>query len=123
VDSIYWHAKFDPSCNNPQVKGVDVYYEKIWEYLTDNYIRRVKRMIELGMPPIYVLYIMNPEHLDLIECARFCGVKFITIAPPRLYQDATVCVNEDETLTMKSVLRVCNKYGNHIKRAIQLIAD
>lgn len=38
------HYVFDSKYNTPTIIGVDVHYNKIWEYIIDIYLKRLKRM-------------------------------------------------------------------------------
>lgn len=38
------HYNFEASADTPYIKGVDVYYNRIWEYIVEKYITRLKRM-------------------------------------------------------------------------------
>lgn len=38
------HYNFKADASTPYIKGVDVYYNRIWEYIIDKYIKRLKRM-------------------------------------------------------------------------------
>lgn len=118
IDCRFLHAKFDASKTTPYIHDVDVYYNKIWEYLFDNYRKRVHRMLSDHDIPIYILYIHAKHQLKLIDIAQQHRVKYITIAPERLYADSTVLVQEDEQLTINSVVRVCNRYKDTIREAL-----
>ncbi|MBO7693347.1 MAG: DUF1919 domain-containing protein [Methanobrevibacter sp.] len=39
----YTHFHFDKRCDKPKVKGISVYYNKIWEYIVDKYKKRLNR--------------------------------------------------------------------------------
>lgn len=38
------HHRFDAAAYTPQIRGVDVFYNKIWEYIADIYEKRLSRM-------------------------------------------------------------------------------
>ena len=57
------HCKFDKTINTPKIKGINVYYNKIWEYIFETYIKRTKRMISFKMDPIYILH-FDKNYLD-----------------------------------------------------------
>jgi hypothetical protein len=50
----YVHYKFSMFDKHPTVRGIDVFYDKIWEYIIDKYRERVSRMIRGGIPPTFV---------------------------------------------------------------------
>lgn len=52
VDVHYTHYYFDKDITTPMVKGFDVWYDKIWEYVVDKYTSRLQRMNE---PPSFVI--------------------------------------------------------------------
>lgn len=55
----YPHYKFGPSYKKITVKGVDVWYCKIWEYINEKYIERTKRM-KLEKDVIFILATIHP---------------------------------------------------------------
>lgn len=120
IDCRFLHAKFDPAQQTPYIHDVDVYYNKIWEYLVNNYVKRVQRMLRINTEPIYVLYIHAKHQLKFIDIADSTLVPYIVIAPKRLYSHPNVCVHEDSNLTINSVVRVINRYKLEISRALQL---
>ena len=50
----YVHYKFDATADEPIYINGDVYYNKIWEYIVQKYVSRVKKMISYALPPIFV---------------------------------------------------------------------
>ena len=51
----YVHYKFNEKCNKPIRKGMDVFYNKIWEYIVEKYEDRKNRMIRNKESPIFIL--------------------------------------------------------------------
>lgn len=47
------HYKFDKTALRPVVRGIDVFYNKIWEYIVEKYEARVHRMFN-SPPPIFM---------------------------------------------------------------------
>ena len=76
----YPHYHFDKNATVPTVeKGPlhrDVYYNRIWEYITEKYTNRVNRMLSSNEKPIFILgtkydyremHNYNPDYLKLID--------------------------------------------------------
>ena len=55
VEIKYIHYKFDKNAKSPIKKDIDIYYNKIWEYIVEKYETRLKRMKELNEEPIFIL--------------------------------------------------------------------
>lgn len=51
----YIHYRFDKNALSPIVKGTEVFYCKIWEYIIEKYETRIKRMLKLNEEPIFIL--------------------------------------------------------------------
>lgn len=50
----YVHYKFSPKYSKPTKVDVDIFYNKIWEYITDKYNSRVNRMLKSKEDPIFI---------------------------------------------------------------------
>ena len=50
----YVHYKFDKNANHPYKKDIDVFSNKIWEYIVDKYLKRIARMIKTREKPIFI---------------------------------------------------------------------
>lgn len=50
----YIHYKFSMDAKKPTVKGIDVFYNKIWEYIIEKYRTRVHRMICANTTPTFI---------------------------------------------------------------------
>ena len=86
IEVKYIHYKFDPHANNVIHKGIDVYSNKIWEYIAEKYEKRVERMVNNTSTPIFILAngwnppetILKYNHLkmlnDLNQNNIICGV-------------------------------------------------
>lgn len=77
------HYKFDKTYSTPTIKGIDVFYNKIWEYIVEKYEERLSRMYK--EQPIFMLTnwwdrtetdltydrlkLLNDLHKDNIICA------------------------------------------------------
>ena len=55
VEIFYIHYQFNEAQSTIYDTGVDVFYNRIWEYVIEKYISRVKRMGELKVPPSFLL--------------------------------------------------------------------
>lgn len=58
VKVYYVHYRFDKNAKTPIQKikdGVDIYYNKIDEYILEKYNSRLKRMLEQGVRPIFIV--------------------------------------------------------------------
>ena len=63
------HYKFDPKAkiiigNREKVIGDTVYYCKIWEYIIEKYIIRLKRMLEQNEEPIFCICNFKSDFKD-----------------------------------------------------------
>jgi len=50
------HYHFDKNTNKPTVRGCDVFYNKIWEYIQEKYETRLERMLKLNENPTFVIH-------------------------------------------------------------------
>lgn len=50
----YIHYKFDKNATTLYVKGIDVHYARIWEYIVNRYEDRVARMVSNVAEPIFI---------------------------------------------------------------------
>ena len=66
VKLTFIHMIYDPRATQPIVRGSDVRYCKIWEYIVSKYQEHVKIMLENGKAPMFV---HEWEHLDYDEAA------------------------------------------------------
>ena len=49
------HYKFSKDISKITVKGLDVFYNKIWTYIVEKYENRLKRMLEKKEVPIFII--------------------------------------------------------------------
>lgn len=61
----YVHYKFNANCNKPTTKYIDVFYNKIWEFIVSKYILRLDRMKKDKSRPIFIFanWFDKPETL------------------------------------------------------------
>lgn len=52
IDIHYTHYYFNKDKDKPEIKGFDVFYNKIWEYVVEKYVKRLQRMNE---NPVFVI--------------------------------------------------------------------
>ena len=63
----YVHYHFDKNANSIISKNNDIFYNKIWEYIIEKYIQRLKRMKELNIDPIFIFaYAKNTSNKNNI---------------------------------------------------------
>ncbi len=55
IEVHYLHYKLDVNYSSPTIQDIDVYYNKIWEYIFNRYIERIKRMINAHELPTFVI--------------------------------------------------------------------
>lgn len=55
IELKYIHYKFDKNANNIIYKDIDVYYNRIWEYIVDKYDKRLNVMLNNTSSPIFIL--------------------------------------------------------------------
>ena len=51
----YVHYKFDAKCETIKTRGVDVYWNKIWQYIVEKYKERTKRMLVSNNKPLFII--------------------------------------------------------------------
>lgn len=69
----YVHYHFSP--NDPMIRsdGVDVFYQKIWEYIVAKYVSRLKRMRET---PVFVIATSYPnDYFTKTDIERICSIR------------------------------------------------
>lgn len=54
------HHHFDVNADKPFIKGTDVYYNRIWEYINEKYLKRLERM-KKEKNTIFIYYEPNLE--------------------------------------------------------------
>lgn len=54
ITLLWYHYKFSPKFKKPTTKGIDVYYDHIWEYIIKKYEERTRRMLALKEKPIFI---------------------------------------------------------------------
>ena len=59
IEVQYVHYHFEPNSDKVTIKNNDVFYNKIWIYITNKYISRTKRMLELNEPPTFIFATAN----------------------------------------------------------------
>lgn len=93
IDVHYIHDRFDPSCNTPVHKGVNVHYNCIWEYLIQKYFTRLKRMLLSDIKPIFVAHQYNTglyEHETYIHENMYKFIECKTKYTRVLFGDASL---------------------------------
>lgn len=75
----YGHHRFDAKCNVPTKVGMDVRYERIWEYIADKYEKRLGRMKD---DPIWVISSQFdnpntiPKIVEIIKRKKYKAILF-----------------------------------------------
>jgi len=54
IELKYIHYKFDKNANEILHKDIDVYYNRIWEYIVDKYDKRVNVMLNNTSNPLFI---------------------------------------------------------------------
>lgn len=101
---VYLHYVFSPECTSITTKGVNVYYNKIWEYIIEKYVTRVKRMLSLNEPPCFYLMhgkiFSNKDMHDVADACKMHNFKCIMAhnnAYGPAYDNNVIQVNSDNT--------------------------
>lgn len=69
----YVHYHFSPNDATMRTNGVDVFYQKIWEYIAAKYITRLKRMT---FPPVFVIATSYPDdYFSKSDIERICSIR------------------------------------------------
>ena len=66
VKLAFIHMLYDANAKCPIVRGTDIYYCKIWEYIVQKYFEHLQIMLESNKEPIFV---NEWEHLNYDETA------------------------------------------------------
>lgn len=64
INVKYIHYKFDKNAKVVTKKGTEVFYYKIWEYIVDKYETRIKRMLKLNEPPMFILANVHKDEIN-----------------------------------------------------------
>jgi len=62
VNIHYVHYRWRHSASTPTINNIDVYYNKIWEYITNKYIDRTTRMLNRREQPRFVIQCNEPSY-------------------------------------------------------------
>jgi uncharacterized protein (DUF1919 family) len=54
VTLLWYHYLFSMKYNKPTTKGINVFSDKIWEYIIEKYEERTKRMLAANEKPIFI---------------------------------------------------------------------
>jgi hypothetical protein len=100
----YFHYLFDPKMSSIQIKGAEVRYCKIWEYIIQKYEERIKRMIKSNENPIFIT---EWETLDYNE------KNFWKIEKLNLNYKLVVITNNKELKTKNKKILII--YDSHTK--------
>lgn len=55
----YVHYRFHKNYNTPTKIEEDIFYNKIWEFIVDKYIKRLKKMRESNINPVFIFATAN----------------------------------------------------------------
>lgn len=69
----YVHYHFSPNDATIRTDGVDVFYQKIWEYVVAKYVCRLKRM---KSSPVFVIATSYPDdYFSKEDIERICSIR------------------------------------------------
>lgn len=54
VTLLWYHYKFSPKFARPTTKGINVFYNRIWEYISEKYEERTRRMLAAKEDPVFI---------------------------------------------------------------------
>jgi len=87
------HYLFDSNYNKPTIIGIDVHYNKIWEYIANVYLRRLNRMQkEIDFIFIEDNGTYNIDRIISITQTRNIKTFIITNKKPKLFSNTLVIV-------------------------------
>lgn len=81
VQIQYVHYKFKPECKIITTHGVDVYWNKIWQYIVEKYEERTKRMLESNNKPLFIIGSIHnwQDHVysedEILKICEICTTK------------------------------------------------
>lgn len=61
------HYKYDPTCETPVKRGVDVFYKRNYEYVVDKYVSRCHRMSS-EYEPYFLIFAYKDKVADAASC-------------------------------------------------------
>ena len=78
--SIYYlHYHFSKTDSTIRTNDVNVYYNKIWEYVAQKYETRTKKMLDLKEPPMFLLF---SDRVSLAKIDDSWVDKFLNVKTP-----------------------------------------
>ena len=101
----YVHYKFNAKCNKPITKYIDVYYNKIWEFIVNKYESRLARMKAENSKPIFIFanWFDKPETIlsySQLKLLNDLNKDNIIVAVDKIYPEFT---------NLKQIIREHNK--------------
>ena len=70
------HYLFSANDDVPRKRGVEIFYNKIWEYIAEKYEERTKRMLELKEDPIFIIGTSYPyDFYSEAEIKTICKIQ------------------------------------------------
>ena len=115
VDMNFVHAYWDPSHETPYIDQWNVRYNRIWQYLMDKYVKRVKRMLDHKESPIYVVNIQTQPGVQLAEYMQSQTHRLLIISPKQLYSNAHITYSPTAKLDPDNPISVVKGLSTEIK--------
>jgi len=105
IKIYYVHYRYDEKCKTPtrRIKdGVDIYYNKIEDYILEKYNKRLKRMLDEPIKPIFIVsdreFVVNKN----LNFPRTELIKYVN-------REDCIVVTVDKTIKGKNVVYVAKK--------------
>lgn len=99
----YIHYLYDNTAVQPIIKGADVRYCKIWEYIVQKYEERLKRMLDENAPPVFIT---EWEHMNYDEAA-FWKIEKTSLD----YKLVVITYNKNLKTDNKNILVIYDPHG------------
>jgi len=75
----YVHYKFSKDCTKLTKINVDIFWNKIWEYITTKYDERLARMLKMKKNPIFIIGSIHKSHFyteeQITDVCKLCTEK------------------------------------------------
>ena len=116
------HYKFHPNYSTPTKIGADVFYNKIWEYVSDVYEKRLARM---SNKIDAVLLDDDCFKYDVFKIKEICErlkIKLIicTNKIPKIKTDLLLVLSRNQRNFDVDPLNICKTYKNEIKEFLEI---
>ena len=103
VDLHFVHYRFNSKYNNKTTIDVNVFWNKIWEYVEEKYIKRIEKMLNINENPLFVITALETDYTlekqqQILDLDTKYKILLITDNPEKLKSNK-------ENIKIKKVIR------------------